>query len=126
MNKLIRPILALAAAFFALLLVVVLIPLFTDTTESAATWISIPIVTMAGWFTWKSQGSDNIGVLPYMFSGAILIGGISFAVGFFGPMILAPDANQGPLLGILISGPVGFVVGAITGFIYWLREKKKL
>ncbi len=123
MKKFIRPTLTLAAAFFALLLVVVFIPLFTDITESTATWISIPVVILAGWFTWKFQGGDKIGVIPAIFTGAILIGGISFAVGFFGPMILVPGANQGPLLGILITGPIGLVVGAIAGFIYWLREK---
>jgi hypothetical protein len=36
-----------------------------------------------------------------------VIGGISFSMGFFGPMIWAPDANQGPLLGLLITGPLG-------------------
>lgn len=35
-----------------------------------------------------------------------------FAAGFFGPGIFVPEANQGPLAGILISGPAGFVVGA--------------
>jgi hypothetical protein len=34
--------------------------------------------------------------------------------GFLGPMILAPEANQGPLLGIFITGPLGLVVGAIA------------
>ena len=124
MKKLIRPTLALAAAFLALLLVVVFIPLFTDIAESTAIWISVPVVILAGWSTWKSQGGDKIGALASIFTGAILVGGISFAAGFFGPMILAHGANQGPLLGILITGPIGIVVGAIAGFIYWLRGKK--
>ena len=42
---------------------------------------------------------------------AVILGTIAFAAGFFGPMIWAPDANQGPLLGIFITGPLGFVVG---------------
>jgi len=124
MKKFIRLTLTLAAAFFSLLLVVVFIPLFTDITESTSIWISIPVVILAGWFAWKSQVGDKIGVIPAIFTGAILIGGISFAVGFFGPMILMPDANQGPLLGILITGPIGLVVGVIAGFIYWMREKR--
>lgn len=125
MKKFIRPTLALAAAFFALLLVVVFIPLFTDITELTATWISIPVVILAGWYTWKSQGGDRIGVVAAIFTGAIFIGGISFAIGFFGPMVLAPGANQGPLLGIFFTGPIGLVIGAIVGFIYWLSEKRK-
>jgi len=40
---------------------------------------------------------------------------IAFAIGFFGPIIWAPDANQGPLLGIFITGPLGFAVGFAYG-----------
>lgn len=47
--------------------------------------------------------------------GALVVGGIGFSGGFFGPMILVPGANQGPLLGLLITGPVGFLVGAVGG-----------
>ena len=50
--------------------------------------------------------------------GALILGGIGFAGGFFGPIILAPDANQGPLLGIFITGPIGFVAGGILGAVF--------
>lgn len=33
-----------------------------------------------------------------------VIGGSGFLLGFIGPMIVAPDANQGPLLGIFVLG----------------------
>ena len=42
---------------------------------------------------------------------SVILGAVAFAVGFFGPIIWAPGANQGPLLGIFITGPLGFVVG---------------
>jgi hypothetical protein len=48
---------------------------------------------------------------------AALLGGIGFAAGFFGPMILAPEANQGPMLGIFITGPAGVAVGFGYGLI---------
>jgi len=47
--------------------------------------------------------------------GGCLLGAIGFAGGFFGPMILMPDANQGPMFGIFISGPLGFVIGLVGG-----------
>ena len=50
--------------------------------------------------------------------GAILFGGIGFAAGFFGPMVFVPEVNQGPLLGILITGPAGVLVGAFAGLVY--------
>ncbi len=40
---------------------------------------------------------------------------ICFLVGFVGPMIVAPDANQGPLLGVIYTGPIGLLVGFVWG-----------
>ena len=58
--------------------------------------------------------------------GALGLGFIGFAGGFFGPMVLAPDAKQGPLLGIFITGPIGVVLGAIIGaLVAWKREMKE-
>jgi hypothetical protein len=45
----------------------------------------------------------------------LAVGGIGFALGFFGPMILAPDANQGPLLGMFYTGPLGLLAGFVIG-----------
>lgn len=50
-----------------------------------------------------------------VFIWTITIGGVAFALGFFGPMVLAPGANQGPLLGIFITGPLGVLVGFGAG-----------
>lgn len=46
------------------------------------------------------------------------LGLAGFAAGFFGPMIFTPGANQGPLLGLFITGPLGFVAGAIGGALF--------
>ncbi len=54
--------------------------------------------------------------------GAVILGGIGFSIGFFGPMIFTPQANQGPLLGIFITGPLGAVAGAIAGSIIAARK----
>jgi hypothetical protein len=56
---------------------------------------------------------------------AIAIGGISFAVGFIGPMIVVPDANQGPMLGIFITGPLGFAAGLLIGVVRELLGRTK-
>lgn len=52
---------------------------------------------------------------------AIIMGGIGFVAGFFGPMLLAPGANQGPMLGIFITGPLGAIAGAAYGIWHELR-----
>ncbi len=46
---------------------------------------------------------------------SITMGVTGFVCGFFGPIALNPSANQGPLLGMFITGPGGAVLGAILG-----------
>lgn len=46
----------------------------------------------------------------------------AFAAGFFGPMVFTPGANQGPMLGLLVTGPLGVVVGLAWG---WLRQRRR-
>ena len=40
-----------------------------------------------------------------------------FVCGFLGPIVLNPEANQGPLLGIFITGPGGAIAGVVMGLI---------
>jgi hypothetical protein len=42
-----------------------------------------------------------------------ILGAAGFAAGFFGPIVFVPEANQGPMVGIFISGPAGAVVGLL-------------
>jgi hypothetical protein len=57
--------------------------------------------------------------------GAVVLGGIGFVGGFFGPMLLTPDANQGPMLGIFITGPLGAILGVPVGaLVAWRRSKR--
>jgi hypothetical protein len=48
-------------------------------------------------------------------TGALFVGVVGFCAGFFGPIALNPGANQGPLVGILITGPGGVILGAVVG-----------
>jgi hypothetical protein len=60
--------------------------------------------------------------IGHVLIGALILGGISFIAGFVGPIIITPKANQGPLLGFFITGPLGFTLGGVIGAIYsWLR-----
>jgi len=52
------------------------------------------------------------------------LGIAGFVAGFVGPMIFAPDANQGPLLGLFITGPGGFVAGGLIGAVAWFAGRR--
>ena len=46
---------------------------------------------------------------------AVVLGVAGFVSGFVGPMVFAPESNQGPMLGIFITGPAAALLGAILG-----------
>jgi hypothetical protein len=48
-----------------------------------------------------------------------VLGAIGLGLGFVGPLVMNPKANLGPLLGILITGPFGFVLGALGAALVW-------
>lgn len=52
------------------------------------------------------------------------LGFAGFVAGFVAPIVLHPAANQGPLLGIFITGPLGAVAGLILGGIAPLFTRK--
>jgi hypothetical protein len=76
-------------------------------------------------FLWKKTGSPLNGLASSILLGGIILGGIGFVGGFFGPIIFYPEVNLGPLIGIFYSGPIGFVVGLVAGGVYWLVKRKK-
>ena len=47
--------------------------------------------------------------------GAVMMGLTGFVIGFFGPMTFQPGANQGPMLGLFITGPGGALLGMLIG-----------
>ena len=80
----------------------------------------------AGWFVWRKKlESVKLGLILYILIGAVPLGVVGFSAGFFGPIIFTPESNQGPLLGIFITGPLSFVTGGITGGMYWKSRHKK-
>ncbi|MBC7790559.1 MAG: hypothetical protein H7Z74_11485 [Anaerolineae bacterium] len=83
---------------------------------------SLASAVVVGRYIWKGSDSVANGFLASVVKGAVVTGGIGFVGGFFGPILFAPEANQGPLLGIFITGPLGFLLGAIGGGIYWFAR----
>ena len=75
------------------------------------------------WWLWTRLGRANPGLIARMLQGGAIVGGVGFCLGFFGPILFAPGANQGPLLGIFITGPLGFVIGCLGGAVYWAKTR---
>ena len=87
--------------------------------------LSLLCAIVVGMVVWSKLGSVQQGLSSNILIGAVIFGAIGFSAGFFGPIFFAPQANQGPLLGIFITGPLGFVLGGIAGFLYWKIQARK-
>ena len=79
------------------------------------------LLTGAAFLLWfaalGNQPSERTKLARTLQIGAV-VGGIAFVAGFFGPLLFSPGSNQGPLLGIFITGPAGFVLGCIGGLVW--------
>ena len=63
---------------------------------------------------WPATGRDGGPVQTGLRWGGI-VGGIALLLGSVGPLLMYPEANLGPILGLLITGPLGWSVGIIAG-----------
>ena len=99
------------------------VPFSLILSDNADEWIplvgSLVCALAVGRLVWRRTSAVHGGFIGHVVRWAFVVGGFGFVAGFFGPMILTPGANQGPLLGLFITGPLGFLLGAIGGAIGW-------
>lgn len=125
MARAFKGVVALLCALIALFFLATMLSVFLALPDWISTAASLPVALATGWYVWKSTSGKDMGVGFSMLSGALILGGLGLSIGFLGPILFAPDANQGPLLGIFLTGPVGFVLGAIGGYVFWSRTSKR-
>ena len=86
---------------------------------------SATVALLCWWFALRGHHDESREVMRMGCLGGFAVGGIGFLAGFIGPLVVAPDAAQGPLLGILITGPLGFVAGTVCGVIFGVLKRRK-
>lgn len=126
--KIIIRIFSLLFAVPATYLFVYWVPFFLlpfEITPGLVRLVSLLCAVMAGKYIWRLTDTDSHGAASCIFLGAASGAGMGFFAGFFGPLIFTPEANSGPLLGLFITGPLGFLLGGAGGFIYWQIKRKK-
>lgn len=67
------------------------------------------------WFALRTEPARVLSVIGRF---AFIAGIAGFVLGFVGPILLMPGANQGPLAGLFITGPLGMVCGAVAGLLH--------
>jgi hypothetical protein len=80
--------------------------------------VALCVTTMGLLCWWTALGGQEPATrarVQASWRGGWLVGMAGFVIGFLGPLLVMPRANLGPLLGILITGPLAFVLGALGG-----------
>lgn len=77
--------------------------------------------------SWGQRLGDGAGLAAI---GGLLMGVTGFVIGFFGPIRFQPWANQGPMVGLFVTGPGGVLLGAALGIMLgfshpeWSRRRR--
>jgi len=119
-------ILKLIVSFLMFLVVLFFITTILSITTQYPIWFSVifslACALLVGWSTWKLVSGEKVRVGVAVTSGALMLGGLCFIIGFLGPMAFAKDTSQGPFIGIFIAGPLGMIIGAIGGYLYASKQ----
>jgi hypothetical protein len=113
-------VLAFFGTFFIVWMLLLVIPLGGHVWIGSLVALAASVHVSRQVWNGTAEGSTSVAVMAGL--GAVILGGLGFVGGFFGPMIFAPEANQGPMLGLFITGPAGVVIGAIAGAVYAKRR----
>ncbi|AOF82075.1 putative membrane protein [Methyloversatilis sp. RAC08] len=76
-------------------------------------------------YAWARLDDPPGSLFGHVLRGAAIVGGIGFAPGFVGPMIVSPGANQGPLPGLFVTSPAGALIGALGGLLHGLHVRRQ-
>jgi hypothetical protein len=113
-------VLAFFGTFFIVWMLMLVMPLGGHVWIGSLVALAASVYVSRQVWNGTAEGSGSVAVMAGL--GAVILGGLGFVAGFFGPMILVPQANQGPMLGLFITGPAGVVIGAIAGAVYAKRR----
>ena len=86
-------------------------------------YLSLFIALAIGIFFFIYSKNISKSLSLFSFLGGFILGLTGLILGFIGPIIFSAG-NQGPLLGIFGTGPIGFLIGLVGGGIYWKIKVK--
>lgn len=122
MIRILKPMVSFLMFLVVLFFIATMLTITTELPDWANITVALLGAMLAGWYAWKLVAGEKMGTGISVLCGALMLGGLGFVIGFLGPMILAKDTSQGPLVGVFIMGPLGVVLGAIGGYIFASRQ----
>ena len=79
---------------------------------------------VCGWFALRGHVEESRAEMRAGCATGAVVGGVGLVAGVLGPVILTPESNQGPLLGVLVTGPLGAVAGTLIGIVSRRARRK--
>ena len=126
MIRILKPIVSLLMFLTVLFFISTILTITTSFPAWLSMAFSLACAALAAWFTWKLVAGEKTGAAVAVISGALILGGLFFTVGFLGPMVISKDTSQGPMIGLFIAAPLGVIMGAIGGYyIYASKQNVK-
>lgn len=123
MIRILKPIVAFLMFLVVLFFIATILIIATELPEWVSVSLALFSALLAGWYAWKLVAGEKMGVGVSVICGALMLGGLGFIIGFLGPMIVAKDTSQGPLVGVFMTAPLGIILGAIGGYIFATKQR---
>lgn len=76
-----------------------------------------------GYAIWKNLEGEYNGLKVYSIVGGMILGAIGLFLGIAIPYLMK-IGDQGPLIGVILTGPIGFILGLVFGGLYWKKAIK--
>ncbi len=124
MIQILKPIVSLLMFLTVLFFVNTMLIITTSLPVWLSTTFSLICAILGAWFTWKLISGGKMNILIAVIGGALILGGLFFTVSFLGPMVIAKDTSQGPMIGVFIAAPLGVILGGIGGYVHATRQRE--
>jgi len=111
--RLSKPFLICALLWTALLVVWIAAQVKSQMVGALYVIIDSPLVCLAV-LLWATAIVGDVRLFRSSLIGGVAVGTIALVAGLVGPLLLS-TARLGPLFGIFIAGPLGFVLGLVLG-----------
>lgn len=125
MLRLLKPIVSVLMFLIVLFFISTILSITTHQPIWLRTAVGLSAASVAAWSAWKVAAGEKLSVSLAVISGALMLGGLCFIIGFLGPMVVAKDTSKGPLVGLFIAAPLGVITGAMGGYIYASKHNER-
>ena len=126
MIRILKPTVAFLMFLVVLFFIATILTIATDLPSWVSVTLALVSAILVGWYAWKLVAGEKMGVGVSVICGALMLGGLGFIIGFLGPMIVAKDTSQGPLVGVFIGAPLGVILGAVGGYFIASKQHRAI